>query len=187
MRRKDREMSIEFALKLIDRLPYGTLSIIDTKGYPYGLPLSIVRKENTFYFHSAKQGKKVEALNKNAAASLSFVGETNIPELYSQSQLQEFLNDEQKGATLISKVFTTEFESAIVLGKVELVENKNEAIEAMRLICQKYTPTKMHLFDLAINAGLSRTHVYKLKATSITAKRKQFDSMGEEMKWQREE
>lgn len=187
MRRKDREMSVEFALKLIDRLPYGTLSIIDTQGYPYGLPLSIVRKDKTFYFHSAKQGKKVEALHTNPIACLSFVGKTNIPELYTKEQLQEFLKDEKKGATLISKVFTTEFESAIVFGKVELVEDKTEAIEAMRLICKKYTPTKMHLFDLAINSGLNRTYVYKLKAKSITAKRKQFDSMGEEMKWQREE
>ncbi|HHT03023.1 MAG TPA: pyridoxamine 5'-phosphate oxidase family protein, partial [Bacteroidales bacterium] len=78
-----------------------------------------------------------------------------------------------------------EFESAIVEGVVERVEDRDEKIAAMRVICQKYTPTKMKYFDTAIRAGLDRTNVYRIGIKSITAKRKKYDEKGEEMKWGR--
>ena len=86
---------------------------------------------------------------------------------------------------LISSVFTTEFESAIVTGMVELVEDEQEKIGAMRLICEKYTPSKMKYFDTAIAAGLKRTNVYRVGMESVTAKRKKYDSKGVEMKYGR--
>ena len=51
MRRKDREMSEEFALKIIDKSRYGIVSMIDSDNMPYGLPLSIVRDDKNLYFH----------------------------------------------------------------------------------------------------------------------------------------
>lgn len=42
----------------------------------------------------------------------------------------------------------------------------------MKLICQKYTPSKMDYFDLAIKWGLKRTKVYKIEIEDIKAKRK---------------
>lgn len=35
MRRKDREMSREFGLKVIDRAPFGVLGLVDKEGKPY--------------------------------------------------------------------------------------------------------------------------------------------------------
>lgn len=52
----------------------------------------------------------------------------------------------------------------------------------MKLICEKYIPTKMDYFDLAIKAGLKRTNVYKIEIEEIKAKRKKYDINGEEMK-----
>ena len=187
MRRKDREMILEFSLKIIDKSTYGVLSLIDADGAPYGIPLSIIRDRDNLYFHSAKQGKKVEALQNGNPVSIAFVGRVEVPELYSESQLSAFLEEEHGGKTLISKVFTTEFESAIVLGTVHKVEEESERINAMRLICKKYTPSKMHLFDLAIISGMERTAIYRIEIKSITGKRKQFDTHGEEMKWGRME
>lgn len=187
MRRKDREMSLDFSVKLIDNSTYGVLSLIDSVGKPYGIPLSIVRDGDNLYFHSAKQGKKVESMQDGNPVSVAFIGRVEVPELYSESQLSALLEEEHIGKTLISKVFTTEFESVIVLGTINEVKEESERINAMRLICDKYTPSKMHLFDLAINAGMSRTAIYCIKIKSITGKRKQFDSQGEEMKWGRME
>lgn len=185
MRRKDREMSLDFSVKLIDNSTYGVLSLIDSVGYPYGIPLSIVRDGYNLYFHSAKQGKKVDSMQDGNPVSVAFIGRVEVPELYSESQLSDFLEEEHSGKTLISKVFTTEFESTIVLGVIREVTNEKERINAMRLICEKYTPSKMPLFDLAINAGMSRTAIYRIEMASITGKRKKFDSEGEEMKWGR--
>lgn len=187
MRRKDREMGREFALDLIDRAPYGVLSVIESDGVPYGLPLSLVRKNDTLYFHSAKEGKKVESFKHNIKVCITFVGETNIPELYSDEELNEFHTDKSKAKHLISRVFTTEYESAIILGKISLIEHSDEIIEAMRLICQKYTPSKMEYFPIAMEASFNRINVYKVTIEQITAKRKRYDKTGEEMKWGRTE
>lgn len=186
MRRKDREMGRQFGEQVIDKAEYGVLSVIDGEK-PYALPLSIVRNDQVLYFHSAKAGKKVELLVNNAKVNVVFVGDKKIPENYTVNQLEEMKNDASKAIQFISSVFTTEYESAIVDGKVVKVLDEAEKIEAMRLICQKYTPDKMDYFDAAIDAGLKRTNVYKIKIDKLSAKRKKYDAQGIEMKWGRME
>ena len=44
MRRKDRALSTETALRIIDACPFATLSLIDEEGMPYGVPVTIVRE-----------------------------------------------------------------------------------------------------------------------------------------------
>ena len=187
MRRKDREMSEEFALSIIDKSRYGVLSMVDADDAPYGLPLSMVRDERALYFHSAMDGKKVRVLANNQKVNATFVGEVHVPDNYTKQQLDEIAADESKAVTFISSVFTTEFESAIVTGTASKVEDETEKIHAMRLICQKYTPDKMQYFDIAIKAGLNRANVYKVSIDEITGKRKKYDSKGKEMKFGRME
>ena len=150
MRRKDREMSREFGIEVIDRADYGVVSMIDENNEPYGIPLSIVRDENSLYFHSGLDGKKVKIFEKSSVVSVVFVGQVNVPDIFSKEELAEMDNDKSKAGTLISKVFTTEYESAVVKGKIKLVEVEEEKLKAIKLICEKYTPTKMDYFNLAI-------------------------------------
>lgn len=187
MRRKDREMNREFGLKVIDKARYGVVSMIDEDGEPYGLPLSIVRDGDKLYFHSAMAGKKVKTFEKDPRVSVAFVGDVKVPENYSKEELDEMVQDKSKAVLLISRVFTTEFESTIVRGNVEKVEENDEKINALRLICEKYTETKMDYFSTAIEAGLKRVNVYRIEIDELTAKRKKYDEEGEEMKWGRME
>lgn len=186
MRRKDREMDKKFGFGIIDKSRYGIISMID-EGEPYGVPLSIIRDGNNLYFHSATDGRKVEILEKNAKVSVAFVGEVEVPENFTKEELDEIANDKSKAVMFISSVFTTQFESAIVKGKAKKIKDEEEKIKAMRLICEKYTPTKMEYFDMAIKAGLNRTNVYKIEIEDMTAKRKKYDFEGKEMKWARME
>ena len=187
MRRKDREMSKDYGFEIIDKSKYGVVCTIDENVHPYGIPLSIIRNENTLYFHSSKDGKKVNIFEQNPKLSIAFIGEVEVPENYTEEELDGIVKDESKAVLLISSVFTTEYESALVKGKVELLEDEKEKIKAMRLICEKYTPRKMKYFDMAIGAGLKRTNVYKVEIEDITSKRKKYDVHGEEMKWGRME
>lgn len=187
MRRKDRQMNEDFGRQVIDKARYGVVSMIDEDNNPHGLPLSIVREGDYLYFHSAREGNKVDILKNNPKVSIAFVGDVNIPENYRKEELDEIVKDKSKAALLISSVFTTEFESALVKGQVNLVEDEEEKIKAMRLICKKYTPDKMEYFNMAIKAGLKRTNVYRIKIEEITAKRKKYDIAGKEMKWARME
>nr|WP_300003390.1 pyridoxamine 5'-phosphate oxidase family protein [Tissierella sp.] len=185
MRRRDREMDKEFGFKIIDCSRYGVLSMIDKENLPYGLPLSMVRDGNAIYFHSANEGKKVEVLKTNSKVAITFVGEVRVPENYSYDELEAMKDDPSKAVKFISSVFTTEFESALVKGEAEIIEDEEEKIYAMKLICEKYTPSKMEYFSAAIGAGISRTRVYKIEIQDISAKRKKYDEKGVEMKWGR--
>ena len=82
--------------------------------------------------------------------------------------------------------FTLQYKSAMAVGKAEMVTNRDEKIEALRVICQRFLPKHMDAFDDAIARSLECTAVVKITLTEPpTGKRKQYDKEGEEMKWQR--
>ena len=191
MRRKDREMSREYGLSVIDRSAFGILSVKDPDNpdLPYSIPLSIVRLGEKLYFHSARDGRKYELLQDGPQVRIVFVDRVRAPALFSEKELQD-LSDQGKYGDYLSKVFTTEFSSAIVTGRVENIDYADKADEfrlAMRAVCEKYTPDKMDFFDSALDFSLKRLAVFSISIDSITAKRKKFDADGEEMKWQRDE
>lgn len=70
----------------------------------------------------------------------------------------------------------------MAVGTAEVVTDKAEKIEALRLICQRFLPHHMDAFDAAIERSLERTAVVKISLTEPpTGKRKQYDKQGEEM------
>ena len=73
MRRKDRQMPKEFALQIVDKCEYAVLSML-SNGNPYCVPLTIVRVDNSIYFHCAKAGEKYNALLQNPNVCLACVG-----------------------------------------------------------------------------------------------------------------
>ena len=85
MRRKDRQMPLHFAHQVIDKAQYGVVSMIDGDN-PYSVPLSIVRSGDVLYFHSAKQGRKVDVLASNANVSILFVGDKRVVNKYCYAQ-----------------------------------------------------------------------------------------------------
>lgn len=185
MRRKDREMNPDFGLSVIDKAAFGVLSVTDENGLPYSIPLSVARNGNNLYFHSAKAGRKVDLLTPEATVRVVFAANVQVPELYAAAELEKLKLGGGKAAELTGRIFTTEYESAIVSGHISLVETDAEKREALRIICEKYTPSKMDLFDMAIQSGMGHTNIYAISIDEITAKRKKFDARGEEMKWGR--
>lgn len=150
MRRKDREQSMEFAYEVVSKCEYATLSMVDFNGYPYSIPITIANDDKFIYFHSAKVGTKIDILNKNPKVCVVCVGDTfRTP------------ND-----------FTTLFQSAIVKGIASEVIDDNEKINALRLICERHTPTNMNNFDNAIKRSLNITAIWKVSIDEITGKAK---------------
>ncbi|MDL2281244.1 pyridoxamine 5'-phosphate oxidase family protein [Selenomonadales bacterium OttesenSCG-928-I06] len=165
MRRKDREMDKNFAFTIIDKCEYGFLSSINSDSTPYCVPISIVREENTIYFHCAHDGKKTDNMRQNPKVCLSFVGDTNIP----------------------PEKFTTEYESAVISGIATEILEDSEKTRALKLLCLKQTPSNMHNFTQAIEQSLKRTAVWIIEITEVTGKRKKYDQNGKEMKFGRME
>lgn len=165
MRRKDREMSEDFALYVLKNCEYAFISMNDFKGNPYCIPVSPVLENKTLYFHSAKSGTKTDILRANNNVCISCVGKTK----------------------LVPEKFTTEYESAIAFGKAyEITDNENK-IYALKLICEKFAKNNMENFNNAIEKSLAITAIWKIEIESITGKRKKYDLEGKEMKFGRTE
>ena len=187
MRRKDREMNAEFGLEVIDRAEFGVLSLVDPQGEVYSVPLSLARDGSKLYFHRARSGFNNTLLKEGKPVRVVFVRDVRVPELFENSKLDQILVDEKGIEMLGSKVFTTEFASAIVTGRIALEESDEGKLHGLKVICEKLVPAKMAYFDAAAAHALAITAVYRIDIEEITAKRKKFDASGEEMKFQRME
>ena len=72
MRRKDKEITDKAEIEsIIGRSMVCRLAMTD-KGQPYIVPLCFGYKDNTLYFHSAGQGKKLDILKKNNLVCFEF-------------------------------------------------------------------------------------------------------------------
>lgn len=137
-----------WAFEVFDKAPYVTVSMIRSDGTPYGLPLSLVRKdEHTFYFHCAAEGEKMDCLRANPVVSLSAVSRCT-------PKYEEEKNN-----------FTEYYHSAVAVGRAEVVTDDSEKIEALRLLCQRFLPRYMDHFDEAISRSLAITTVIRITLT----------------------
>ena len=67
-------MDAAFALEVLDKSPYVTVSFTRPNGTPYGVPLSLARTDDkTFYFHCALEGDKLDCIAANPTVALSAV------------------------------------------------------------------------------------------------------------------
>lgn len=187
IRRKDREMDEEFAYSMIDKAQYGTLATLNQDGSPYSIPISIARQEEKIYIHSSYEGRKILNIKNNSQVSMSFVGDLNIPDPLTQEEFKETMEIHGTIGKLVSKKFTTEYESTVIFGKAHIIEERDEKILGLKLISKKYVPENMSYFDAAIEASLDRTCVIRIDIKEITGKRKRYDEDGIEMKWGRME
>ena len=160
MRKVSREMDSNWALEIMRKAPYITVSFTRPDGTAYGVPLSLASNgDDIWYFHCAPEGVCLSAVTKCQPT----VG--------------------PKDGT-----FTLQYRSAIAFGKAEVVTDNEEKILALRLISQRFLPKHMDAFEEAVKRSLHRTAVVKVTLSSPpTGKRKQYDKNGDEMKYGRME
>ena len=95
------------------------MALLGDDEYPYAVPISYVYNNSKIYFHSAKEGHKIDAIRKCSKASFCVIAQDEIfPEKY-----------------------TTHFKSVIAFGKIRILEDENEIREAIERLAMKYHPT----------------------------------------------
>ena len=150
MRRKDREIDEIEARKILDGGEFGFLSLVDSAGEPYGVPISYVLRDNEIYFHSAPEGRKVDALCTSGRASFCVVGATEMqPEM-----------------------FSTRYLSAIVSGEVRELLHE-EKIEVLIWLVEKYAPQFLEQGREYIASRQAETRVFALRVRHISGKQRQ--------------
>lgn len=154
MRRKDREMSEEFALNVFDSCEYAVMSMTDENALPYCLPMSLARDGEYIFFHCAEEGSKLDILRNEPHVCITCA--VNVH------------NAEDK--------FTVYYESAVIRGTAEEVTDRDEKIQGLEVICRRFTPSNMADFDNAIEHSIERTAVWKIKIEEVTGKKKAMPS-----------
>lgn len=171
MRKVSREMDSNWALEVMRKAPYITVSFTRNDGSAYGVPLSLAcTDDNTWYFHCAPEGDKLDAIKSHPEVCLSAVTKCT-PTV-----------GPKDGS------FTLQYRSAIAFGKAAIVEDEEEKISALRAISQRFLPKHMDAFDEAVKRSLHRTVVVRITLVQPpTGKRKEYDSNGDELKYGRME
>ena len=118
MRRKKQALSQQEIAQILQQETSGVLALIGDEVYPYAVPISYVYDGEKLYFHSAKSGHKLDAIQQNAKASFCVVAkDTVVPEEY-----------------------TTYFQSVIVFGQIRLIQDERAKIAAIEKLAGKYAP-----------------------------------------------
>lgn len=164
-------MDTGWALEVMRKAPYITVSFTRADGTAYGLPLSLATIDgNIWYFHCALEGDKLDAIAAHPEVCLSAV-----------SKCRPTVGPKDGS-------FTLQYQSAVAFGNAELVTDEAEKILALRTISERFLPQHMDAFYAAIQRSLHRTAVVRITLVSPpTGKRKQYDKNGEEMKYGRME
>ena len=147
LRRKDRAISEEETIALLNKTEYGVLSTISEHGKPYGVPLNFCVIDHCVYFHCALEGQKIDNIKHNNAVSFCAVGNTEI----------------------LPDKFGTKYESVIVSGEVEEVfdMNKQAALEGL---LRKYSSEFIDEGTNYIAALQEKTRVFKISINTLTGK-----------------
>ncbi|WP_315122153.1 pyridoxamine 5'-phosphate oxidase family protein [uncultured Clostridium sp.] len=147
VRRKDRSLEEKDAIEVLKNGEYGVLSMVGENDYGYGVPLSYVYLGNAIYFHCAREGQKLDSIEKNNKVSFSVVGRTK----------------------LLPEKFSTEYESTIIFGKATEV-NDEEKERALLAIIEKYSPEYIESGMEYIKRAADRTRVIKVSVENICGK-----------------
>ena len=149
LRRKDKLLSEEEMLQVLNIAPYGVLSTIGEDGIPYGVPISFVYKDNKIFFHSAIEGHKLDNIKINNHVSFCIVTDVEA----------------------IPDKFTTKFRSVIIFGTVEEV-NEDKKEEAFKLILEKFSSGFMISGMEYIKKAGKGARIFQIEIDHITAKGK---------------
>ena len=147
LRRKDRAITEEEAIALLNKAEYGVLSTVTENGEPYGVPLNFCVIDHCIYFHCAVEGRKIDNIKQNKSVSFCAVGNTEI----------------------LPDKFGTKYESVIVSGEVEEVFDMNKQL-ALEGLLHKYS---LEFIDKGIKyiEGLKeKTRVFKITINKLTGK-----------------
>ena len=118
MRRSVQQLSYEDAEAVLLRGSAGVLALTGDKAFPYAVPISYVYDGEHIYFHSAAEGHKIDAIQKNPNASFAVIDQDEV----------------------IPEKYTTAYRSAIVFGSIRIITDDHEKMAAIHKLALKYAP-----------------------------------------------
>ena len=148
MRRKEKEITDKAEIEsIISNARVCRLAMVDD-GAPYIVPLCFGYRDGILYFHSAKEGKKVEILKRSNSVCFEFDVVTGM----------------STGKTACD--WGMNYGSVIGFGKAVILENAEEKRSALEIITAQYADKAYKLTDGAVKETL----VIKVDIERMTGK-----------------
>lgn len=147
MRRAKQELSEEECIDILINQPRGVLALLGDYDYPYALPMSHAYVDGKIYFHGAKTGHKNDAVKNHEKVSYCVMDEG-------------VLNDDGWSYT---------FRSVIVFGKITTLTDKDEKIDRLTYLGDKFFPTHEETVK-EINRLIDKIEVFEISIDHISGK-----------------
>ena len=153
MRRKDREITSSSELNEIFReADVCRIALIDGNvPYIVAMNFGYSEQDNSIYFHSAKEGRKLDLISKNNNACFQI------------DTAHELLESD------IACNFSMNYKSIVGTGIISIVEDEQERKRGLNVIMEHYTGKDNFVFDDEI---LNMTCILKLEIEEMTGKKK---------------
>lgn len=148
MRRSDRQVSEEQAMKVLESGIHGIFCTMGVDGYPYGVPLNYAVEDGVIYLHCATEGKKLQNLALNPKASLVVVGENEV----------------------LAEKFSMRYESVMAFGTVSLVTDLEDKIKGLMALVRKYSPEFLESGEVYARSAAAKTTVLMMHIEHVTGK-----------------
>ena len=149
MRRKEKEIIDKSEIEaIICKSMVCRLGLADNDT-PYIVPLCFGYKDNCLYFHSAKEGRKIEIIKRNNTVCFEFEGDLEI----------------QAGKAACD--WGMEFRSVIGYGRASLIEDSDAKRKALDVIMTQYADGAFEYSEKAFE----KTLVIKVEIKSMTGKK----------------
>lgn len=167
LRRKEKQLTIEECHRVLTKAEYGTLATMGADGYPYAVSVNYVFLNGNIYFHSAKDGHKLD----NIAFCLN-VSFNVVTDVWVEPLIRDEKDDKHDS---IFGGFNTNFNSVIVFGEAKEV-NDTEKRDGLHALLNKFLDLK----DLRqyedegvkyIKNSLNITKLIKIEIKHISGKR----------------
>lgn len=147
MRRHKQELTKEECIEILINEPRGVLALLGDENYPYALPMSHVYADGKIYFHGAKEGHKIDAVKKEPKASYCVMN---------------------RGVKKADEWWYT-FKSVIVFGKIRILTDRQDKIDKLTLIGNKFFPSPEDT-ENEINRLLENTAVFEITIEHMSGK-----------------
>ena len=148
MRRKKQLLPEAETIAMLQSCTSGVLAVHGDDDYPYAVPLSFAYEDGKLFFHCAKAGHKLEALERSDKASFCVIAADDV----------------------VQSTFTTHFRSAIVFGRARVVTDDGEKRHALECLVKKYSPDYLEAADAEIDGDWKRVCVLELAVEHMTGK-----------------
>jgi hypothetical protein len=147
MRRAKQELSKEECIDMLINEPRGVLALLGDYDYPYALPMSHVYVDGKIYFHGARKGHKLDAVKNHSKVSYCVMNQ---------------------GVKEPDSWWYT-FKSVIVFGQIRTLSDKDDKIDKLTCLGDKFFPTHEETVD-EINRLLDKTEVFEITIEHMSGK-----------------